>query len=189
MENVKDQVVETTEITEEQQPTTNEHTDPKPEPFGFTQEQLDDVVAKRLAREREAIAKKLGIDKYEAVDSFLEKYQTTLSEQEEINEKYSSIVEIAFDKELRLNALMAGVKPEHLDRVVKLANAELENVNEDDELDIPKAIEIILDEFPMLKTQEQAVRKIGQEPSSESTSKTEMDRYLDKYKDSKYFNK
>jgi hypothetical protein len=190
MEDVKNQVEETTETTEKQQPTTNKQTS-NFEDYTFNQEQVDEVVAKRLAREREAFAKKLGVEKYEAVDGFLENYQTTLSEREELANDFGWMVERAFDTEIRLNALIAGVQPEHLDRVVKLALAEMENLGEEDDIEIDKTLTTILEEFPMLKGAEQpvAVRKIGQESAKEGSSKTEVDRYLEKYKNSKYFGK
>ena len=186
MEDVKDQAVqETAEVTEE---TTNKQTS-NYDDYTFNQEQVDEVVAKRLAREREAFAKKLGVEKYDAIDGFLENYQTTLSEKQELQQEYSDIVEVAFNTEIKMTALLAGVKPEHLDRVVKLALAEMEGVSEEDDIDISKTLDTILNEFPMLKGAEQPVRKIGQEASSEGSSRTEVDRYLEKYKNSKYFNK
>jgi predicted Fe-Mo cluster-binding NifX family protein len=187
MADVQDQVVETTEVTEEQQPTTHEQTTETG--YSFTQEQVDEVVAKRLAREREAFAKKLGVDKYEAVDSFLEQYENTVKEREEIAQQSDYYVEALFDRELRLTALSHGVNPEHLERTVKLAIAELEQVPEDEDLDLAHAISIVLDDFPMLKGGEQPVRKIGAETAKEGSNRTEIDRYLDKYKNSKYFNK
>jgi hypothetical protein len=71
------------------------------------------------------LAKKLGIDKYEAVDSFLESYQNTVSEKETLVAELSLTKESLVDKEFRLTALSAGVKPEYLDRAVKLARTEL----------------------------------------------------------------
>lgn len=191
MADVKDQVVEetteTTEITETHQEPTNEQTEPTK--YGFTQDEVDEVVAKRLARERDSLAKKLGVDKYESVDSFLEDYQNTLQNREDVQQQSDYYVEQLFDRELRLTALTHGVKAEHLDRTIKLAIAELEGVPEDEELDIDKAIAIVLDDFPMLKGGEQTVRKIGAETTREGSEKSEIDRYLDKYKNSKYFGK
>jgi hypothetical protein len=188
MENVKDQVVTTTETTEQ---TTNEQTTIKPEPFGFTQEQLDEVVAKRLARERDAVAKKLGVETFDAIDGLLESYKTTQSEKAELMEKYNLMTDTALDKDIRLTALLSGVIPEHLDRVVKLAIAEIENQPDEDELNIAATIDVIVNEFPMFKNLEvePSVRKIGQEPSTKTNSKTDIDRYNSKYDGSKYYNK
>jgi len=184
MANVKDQVVQT-EITEE---TTNEQLQnelpKKATVYGFSQEQVDEVVAKRLAREREAIAKKLGVEKYEAVDTFLESYQSTKADKEKLFSELALVKTSLLDKDIRLSALSHGVRPEHLERAVKLAQTELK-----DDLDINKALEIVLDDFPMLKGSEQPVRKVGAETKNEVSEKTEMDRYLDKYKKSKYYNK
>jgi hypothetical protein len=179
MADTKDQVVETTEIVEE---TTDNQTEAPV--YGFTQDQVDEVVAKRLAREREAIAKKLGVDKYEAVDAFLEGYQNTVSEKESLVAELSQTKESLVDKDFRLTALNAGVKPEHLDRAVKLAKTELS-----DDVTIDQALEAVLEDFPMLKGGEQPVRKVGAETRNEVGEKTEIDRYLDKYKGSKYFQK
>jgi hypothetical protein len=191
MADTKDQVVETTEAVEEQQTTTHEQPISTSEPFRFTQDELDEVVAKRLAREREAFAKKLGVEKFEQVDSFLETYKTTVSEKEELNSKYETVITQAFDKEIRLQALLSGVKPEHLDRVVKLTTTELESLNEDEELDIAKTMSIVLEEFPMFVGSEpqETVRKIGQQPNTDSNSKTEIERYNEKWKNSKYWSK
>jgi beta-phosphoglucomutase-like phosphatase (HAD superfamily) len=179
MADVKDQVVET-EITEEAQ--VEQVT--KKQPYGFTQEEVDEVIAKRLSREREAIAKKLGVEKYEAVDTFLDQYKTTLSEKEKLNSELTNIKNSLLDKEFRLSALTLGVKQEHVDRAVKLAMTEM-----NDETSIDQALGLVLNDFPMLKGEEQPVRKIGSQPQSETSNKTEVDRYLDKYKNSKYYNK
>jgi hypothetical protein len=178
MADTKDQVVET-EIVEET--TYNQAEATK---YGFTQDQVDEVVAKRLAREREAIAKKFGVDKYEAVDSFLESYQNTVAEKERLVADLNATKQTLTDKEFRLTALAQGVKPEHLDRAVKLASVELS-----DTVDVDKALEIVLNDFPMLKGAEQPVRRVGVEPKSEVSEKSEIDRYLDKYKNSKYMTK
>jgi hypothetical protein len=178
MADTKDQVVET-EIVEE---TTDNQTEATV--YGFTQEQVDEVVAKRLAREREAIAKKLGVDKYEAVDAFLEGYQNTVAEKDKVVSELQQTKETLIDKDFRLTALNAGVKPEHLDRAVKLAKTELS-----DDVTIEQALEVVLEDFPMLKGGEQPVRKVGAETRNEVGEKTEIDRYLDKYKGSKYFQK
>lgn len=180
MADVKDQVVETTEVTEEVQV----QEQPKKQPYGFTQEEVDEVIAKRLAREREAIAKKLGVEKYEAVDTFLEQYKNTLGEKEKLNSELANIKNSLLDKEFRLSALTLGVKQEHVDRAVKLAMTEM-----NEETTIEQALELVLGDFPMLKGEEQPVRKIGSQPQSDVSDKTEMDRYLDKYKNSKYYSK
>ena len=191
MADVKDQAVQesvettTAEVTET--PTYEQPLDKND--YTFNQEQVDEVVAKRLAREREAVAKKLGIDKYEAMDSFVENFQQTLSQQEEMADALEEMMADLFDRDLRLTALQLGVKGDHLDRTVKLAVAELELLGQDDEIDLAKAIQTVLDDFPMLKGTEQPVRKVGAQTASDSESKTEIDRYLEKYKDSKYFKK
>ena len=183
MADTKDQVVETTEIVEE---TTDNQA--ASQVYGFTQDQVDEVVAKRLARERESVAKKLGVESYEKIDSFLEGYQGLIQQKEEINSKYEESIDHLFDRELRLSALNNGVKPEHLDRAVKLITAELDSFSDDD-LDIDKALENVLNDFPMFKGQDQPVRKVGAETRNEVSEKTEIDQYLDKYKNSKYYRK
>lgn len=183
MADTKDQVVET-EIVEQ---TTDNQTEAPTQgsvQYGFSQEQVDEVVAKRLARERDAIAKKFGVEKYEAVDSFLETYQNTVAEKEQLIVDLKTTKDTLTDKEFRLTALAQGVKPEHVDRAVKLASVELS-----EEVNVDKALEIVLEDFPMFKGAEQPVRRVGIEPKSEVSEKSEIDRYLDKYKNSKYMNK
>jgi hypothetical protein len=178
MADTKDQVVET-EIVEE---TTDNQ--PESKVYGFTQDQVDEVVAKRLAREREAIAKKIGVESYDKVDDFLQGYQSLTKEKEQVLTDLEATKESLVDKEFRLSALTLGVKPEHLDRAVKLAKTELT-----DEVTVDKALEIVLEDFPMLKGGDQPVRRVGAETRNEVGEKTEIDRYLDKYKNSKYYNK
>jgi len=163
MADTKDQVVET-EIVEE---TTDNQTEATV--YGFTQDQVDEVVAKRLAREREAIAKKLGVDKYEAVDAFLEGYQNTVAEKDKVVSELQQTKETLIDKDFRLTALNAGVKPEHLDRAVKLAKTELS-----DDVTIEQALEVVLEDFPMLKGGEQPVRKVGAETRNEVGEKKQI---------------
>ena len=179
MADTKDQVVEPTELVEE---TTDNQAESKV--YGFTQDQVDEVVAKRLAREREAVAKKLGVESYDKIDDFLQTYESVTKEKEQVLQDLAATKETLTDKEFRLTALSAGVKPEHLDRAVKLAKTELV-----DDITIDKALEIVLEDFPMLKGETQSVRKVGAETRNEVGEKTEIDRYLDKYKDSKYFKK
>lgn len=181
MADVKDQVVEeTTEITEEVQATE----EPKKQPYGFTQEEVDEVIAKRLTRERESIAKKLGVKNYDGVDEFLKQYDETVTEKEQLSSRLSELESAVLDKDFRLTALAMGVMQDHVDRAVKLAKTE---VNE--EINIEQALELVLNDFPMLKGEEQPVRKIGNQPQGETNSKTEIDKYLEKYQGSKYFNK
>jgi hypothetical protein len=187
MANVKDQVVEevveTTEVADQDQVVKEE---PRRQVTGFTQEEVDDVIAKRLARERDAFAKKLGIEKFDAIDDFLKQNEVTVAEKEELTKKLSEVETNLLDKEFRLSALGLGVKPEHVDRAVKLAMTELS-----DEVNIDQALELVLGDFPMLKGEEQPVRRIGNQPTAEVSEKTDMDKFFDKpkYKNSKYFNK
>ena len=180
MADTKDQVVEPTEIVEE---TTDNQTQSE-KVYGFTQDQVDEVVAKRLAREREAVAKKLGVESYDKIDDFLQTYESVAKEKEQVLEDLAQTKESLTDKDFRLTALSSGVKPEHLDRAVKLAKTELS-----DTVTIEQALELVLEDFPMLKGEPQSVRKVGAETRNEVGEKTEIDRYLDKYKDSKYFKK
>lgn len=194
MADVKDQAVQdTSEVTnsvaaETTGTTTNKQTSDYND-YSFTQEQVDEVVAKRLARERESVAKKLGIERYDAMDSFVESYQQTVSARTEMEEQMGDLMADLFDRELRLTALQHGVKADHLDRTVKLAVAELELLGQDDDIDLSAAMQTVLNDFPMLKGAEQPVRKVGAQTTSDGESKTEIDRYLEKYKDSKYFRK
>lgn len=194
MADVKDQAVqETSEVTEPVTAettgtTTNKQTSDYND-YSFTQEQVDEVVAKRLAREREAVAKKLGIERYDAMDSFIESYQETVTMTSEMEEQMGDLMADLFDRELRLTALQHGVQADHLDRTVKLAVAELEMLGEEDDIDLSAAMQTVLNDFPMLKGAEQPVRKVGAQTTNDGESRTEIDRYLEKYKDSKYFKK
>lgn len=181
MADVKDQVVEeTTEITEEVQV----QEEPKKQPYGFTQEEVDEVIAKRLTREREGIAKKLGVSAFDKIDEFMKQYDETVTEKEQLHSRLGELESTILDKDFRLTALAMGIMQDHVDRAVKLAKTEL-----NDEVNIEQALELVINDFPMLKGEEQPVRKIGSRPQTEISEKTEIDKYLDKYKNSKYFSK
>jgi len=154
----------------------------------ITQDQVDQAIAKRVSREREAFAKKLGLEQYsdESVEQFLsstKEKDAKLTEYETKTKQYQSDI---LDRDFQLTAIKQGVTNDNIDRAVKLAKIEMET---NQELEMGKAFELVLDMFPMFQGKETTKVKVGDEVSKTVNEKTEIDRVLDKYKDSKYFNR
>lgn len=152
-----------------------------------SQEQIDTAVAKRLSRQKETFAKKLGIKSYsdENIENFLASIK---SKDEKIVEYETASKELQTEireRDFKLEAMQSGIANDNIDRAIKLAKLEIES---DQELDIAKAFELVIDTFPMFKQQEKkSTIKIGDEVSNEVNTKTEVDQFNEKYKNSKYY--
>lgn len=153
----------------------------------ITQDQLDTAVAKRLKRERETFAKRLGIETYneENVESFMASIKSKDEKIAEYEQQNKDLQTEMLDRDYNIKALQSGVDTDNIERAIKLAKLEVES---DPDLDLDKAFNLVLETFPMLKsTPKKPTVKIGDEVSNEVDTKTEVDRYNEKYKNSKYY--
>lgn len=120
----------------------------------LTQKDLDDMIGKRLARERKAWADQLEEEKKKAAMTEAEKLK---AEKEEAEKKAKAATDAAnrrlVDAEAKVAAAAAGVKPEKLAYVLKLADLSQIEVGEDGTVDgkaVNAAIAAVLKDLPEL---------------------------------------
>ncbi|PDZ12271.1 hypothetical protein [Bacillus pseudomycoides] len=129
--------------------------DPNPEPpVTFTKEQMDEAKQKQEA----AFLKKLGVENLDQLKQTVSDWNThqesLKTEQEKTNEKLTTFEtqlkekdESLFNAQAQIAALKLDIKEEkNLNAVITLAKAKVS-----DDVDITKAIEMVVEEFPHFK--------------------------------------
>lgn len=136
-------------VTTEPTPTAN----PEP-PVTFTQEQMDEA----KQQQEVALLKKLGVENLDQLKQSLKgwnEHQDSLkTEQEKTNEKLTTFEtqlkekdESLFNAQAQIAALKLDIKEEkNLNAVITLAKTKVS-----DDIDITKAIEMVVEEFPHFK--------------------------------------
>lgn len=130
-------------------------TDPSPEPpVTFTQEQLEEAKQQQEA----ALLKKLGVENLDqlkqTVKGWNEYQESQKTEQEKTNEKLTAFEtqlqeknESLFNLQAENAAIKSGITEEkNLNAVITLAKTKVS-----DDIDITKAIEMVVEEFPHFK--------------------------------------
>ncbi|PHB22869.1 hypothetical protein COE80_19615 [Bacillus pseudomycoides] len=140
--------------TLETTPPTNQEP-PAQQPTTFTQEQMDEAKQKQEA----AFLKKLGVENLDQLKQSLKGWndhqESLKTEQEKNNEKLTNLEtqlkekdESLFNSQAQIAALKADIKEEkNLNAVITLAKTK---VSED--IDITKAIEMVVEEHPYFKS-------------------------------------
>lgn len=148
------------EEPEPNDPPTGGGNDPEPEPNKgagrlFTQEELDAIIAKRLARERRQWEQQLEEERKKAAMTEAERLR---AEKEEAERRAQAAIEAANQRairaEARVQAAALGVRPERLDYVLRLLDLSEIEVGEDGTPDagaIKQAVEQLLRDLPELK--------------------------------------
>lgn len=141
-------------------PPTGGGNDPEPGSTGnkgklFTQEELDAIIAKRLARERRQWEQQLEEERKKAAMTEAERLR---AEKEEAERRAQAAIEAANQRairaEARVQAAALGVRPERLDYVLRLLDLSEIEVGEDGTPDagaIKQAVEQLLRDLPELK--------------------------------------
>lgn len=141
-------------------PPTGGDNDPEPGSTGnkgklFTQEELDAIIAKRLARERRQWEQQLEEERKKAAMTEAERLR---AEKEEAERRAQAAIEAANQRairaEARVQAAALGVRPERLDYVLRLLDLSEIEVGEDGTPDagaIKQAVEQLLRDLPELK--------------------------------------
>lgn len=139
--------------TPESTPPTNPETPAQP-PVTFTQEQLEEAKQKQEA----ALLKKLGVENLDqlrqTVKGWNEHQDSLKTEQEKTNEKLTAFEtklkekdESLFNLQAENAAIKSGITEEkNLNAVITLAKTKVS-----DDIDITKAIEMVVEEFPHFK--------------------------------------
>ena len=173
MEDLKQ--VETTEATPEVQEEKVEKT--------FTQNEIDAIIQDRLSRERNKIAKDLGIDdnwdkaKYQEFLQFQEAQKTELEKaKEQATRLEAEKLELLSEKEKlseEYAAAKLGIKPESLSDALALAKIK-------DGGSIEEKLGKVLEEYPIFKSNPATtvVKSIGSEKKDDRVSSSQADAWL-----------
>jgi len=139
----------------------------------FTQDELDAILAKRLARERKAWEQQIEEERKKAAMTEAERLK---AEKEEAERKAQAAQEAAnrrlINAEARVQAVALGVKPERVDYALRLADLSSVEVDENgnpDAAGIKAAIEAVLKDLPELKGQTAANKSGGEFPGGGGT--------------------
>ncbi len=121
----------------------------------FTQAELDAIIAKRLSRERKAWEQQLEEERKKAAMTEAERLK---AEKEEAEKRANELVQAANRRiiaaEAKVAAAAAGVKPERISYVLKLADLSDIEADENGNVDskaIAAAINAVLKDLPELK--------------------------------------
>lgn len=138
----------------------------QPQEKVFTQEDVNNLIAKEKKRVQEKFLKELGVDDFENAKEGLQKFkewqESQKTEQEKqaerlqaLEKERSSLAEENNSLKSQLAALKAGVKAESVDDVVVLAQKYVS-----DEVDIDKAIQQVLEKYPHFKAQQEQQQEV-----------------------------
>jgi hypothetical protein len=148
----------------------------------FTQDEVNGIVKSRIERERDGLAKALGLgEQYskESFEKFVETYKSTRTQAEELAKKNQEYETQLSQKEKSILGFRANVTEEKIDEALTLAELK---VKKTEGLSIEEALKEVVNEFPNLTRKD--VAKIG----IEAGNKTEVNPnpYLTKGLQKKY---
>lgn len=137
----------------------------KPSGKTFTQDELDKIIAKRIARERKDWDAKVEEEKRKAAMTEAERLKAEKDEAEKAaSERVSAANKRVIRAEASVQAAQLGIKPERIKHALKLADLSAIEVGDDGEPDgkaIKSALEAVLKEMPELKGASDAASRSG----------------------------
>ena len=127
----------------------------------FTQEDVNNIVAREAKKAQEKLLKQLGIEDFKSAKEGLEKFREWQEAQKTEAEKQAERLQkletdyqsVASENEMlkaQLSALKAGVNPDSVQDVVILAKAMV-----NDDVDMDQAIQKVLEKYPHFKAQQE----------------------------------
>lgn len=145
----------------QQQDTQNQQQDTT-QSKSFSQEDVNNLIAKEKKKATEKILKDLGIEDFENAKEGLQKFKEWQDSQKTEQEKQAELLQTLEqekstlakeneDLKTQLAALKADVKAESVEDVVVLAHKYVS-----DEVDIDKAIQMVLEKYPHFKKQQES---------------------------------
>ncbi|MDT8901161.1 hypothetical protein [Anaeroselena agilis] len=141
----------------------------------FSQEDVDAIIAKRLARAEKDFATKMEEERKKASLSETEKLK---AEKEEADKKGKAAIEAANQRlvtaEAKVQAAALGVHPDKITHVLKLADLSGADVNDKGEVNVKvvkQAIEAVLKDLPELKAGGQGGANLGGNPNFKGTAR------------------
>ncbi len=141
---------------------------PAPQEKKFTQEELNDIIAKRLQRERKSWEKELADAKAKADLEEVERIKLEKLElEDQMKQSNQAMQNKLIQTEAKAQALALGINVKKLPYVLKLADLSADVVLDEsgdvDEAQIKTAIEAVINELPELVEKRKAAPKAGTE--------------------------
>ena len=141
----------------------------KPRENLFTQEDVNNIVARETKKVQEKILRQLGVEDFktarEGIEKFREWQESQKTEQERQQEQFNKLKQsyesILAEKEklvAQVSAMKAGVRADSVEDVVILANALV-----NDEVTIDEAIKQVVTKYPHFLAQQQQQQKEDQQ--------------------------
>ncbi len=156
----------------------------------FTQEDVNNIVAREVKKTQEKLLKQLGIEDFSSAKEGLEKFREWQESQKTETEKqaerlqkletdYQSVASENEALKTQLSAIKAGVNPDSVQDVVVLAKAMV-----NDEVDMDQAIQKVLEKYPHFKAQQEPQ---DQKPTfttgqHSKQPQSELDKWLNAFK-------
>jgi hypothetical protein len=159
----------------------------------FTEEQvqakIDSAVESRLSRERKSIATKLGIESYDKLDGFLEGNKSSETVRTTLQTENTGLKEQLTSKDETIDMLSVDIDPAQFDNARALTKVQIEK---DDTLDFKASVAKLVETMPFLKKSvehptDSQKTKVGVEVKTTTDTRTEEEKYLEKYKGSRYY--
>lgn len=158
--------VTTHETVEEQQVVTETQTKSEGTNNTYTQEDVNNVVARESKKATEKLLKELGVDDFENAKDGLAKFKEWQDAQKtEVEKKAEEVQALADEKaqiqtefenlKAQVEAMKLGVKDDSIEEVIQLANLKVT-----DEVTLTEAMKQVIEKFPMFTgTSEQTPEK------------------------------
>lgn len=165
----------------------------------FTQEDVNNIVARETKKVQEKILKQLGVEDFntakEGIEKFREWQESQKTEQErqqeqlnKLKQDYESVVAEKEKLVAQVSAMKAGVRADSVEDVVVLANALV-----NDEVTIDEAIKQVVTKYPHFLAQQQQQQEEEQQQSGREKPKfssgqhqkvpeSEIDKWLEAFK-------
>jgi len=161
----------------------------------FTQEDVNNLIARETKKAQERLLKQLGIEDFNSAKEGLQKFREWQESQKTEAEKQAERLktletektELSAENEklkAQLSALKAGVKPESVEDVVVLAK---NYVNEDTDMD--QAIQMVLEKYPQFKAQQDTKPDDQKDPKPTFTTgqhskkeESELDKWINAFR-------
>lgn len=161
VQNVQNQTADQPADTQNAGEVTAENQQKAEEVKTFTQEDVNNIVAREVKKTQEKLLKQLGIEDFNSAKEGLQKFrewqesQKTEAERQaerlkELETNYQNVSSENETLKAQLSALKAGVNPDSVQDVVILAKAMV-----NDEVDMDQAIQKVLEKYPHFKAQQE----------------------------------
>lgn len=157
----------------------------------FTQEDVNNLIAKETRKQQEKLLKQLGVENFENAKEGMEKFKEWQESQkteqqkqaerlQELETNYSTISEENTDLKAQISAMKSGVLAESVEDVVTLAKTMVS-----DDMDMDAAIAKVVEKYPHFAQQQQEEQE--EKPSfskgqHQKKQETQVEQWLNAFK-------